>query len=129
MRLVLRKIAVLLIAAGLVLSGVASHAHASMPAMDAGTAVAHESHQVDTYANLAIEAGEQDCLHASGDAPQPQNDSSCNKCCAACMSVSLMAIEASPAMILSQARATYAITRAALVAQTVATDPGIPKSL
>jgi hypothetical protein len=40
-----------------------------------------------------------------------------------------MAIDAGPAMILSQARATYAITRAALVAQTVATDPGIPKSL
>ena len=129
MRLLLRKIAVLLIATGLVLSGVTSHAHASMPAVGAGTAVAHESHQIETYADLAIEPGDQDCLHASGDAPQPQNDSSCNKCCAACTSVSLMAIDAGPAMILSQARATYAITRAALVAQTVATDPGIPKSL
>jgi len=129
MRLLLRKIAVLLIATGLILSGVTSHAHASMPVMAAGTAVAHESHQVDTYANLAIEPGEQDCLHASGDAPQPQNDSPCKKCCAACTSVSMMAIEAAPVAILSQARATYSVTRAALVAQTVATDPGIPKSL
>ena len=129
MRLLLRKIAVLLIATGLILSGVTSHAHAAMGATGAGAAVAHESHQVETYADLAIEPGDQDCLHASGDAPQPQNDSSCKKCCAACTSVSLMAIDAAPVVILSQARGTYSIARAALVAQTVATDPGIPKSL
>jgi hypothetical protein len=97
--------------------------------MDAGTAVAHETHQVETYANLAIEPGDQDCLHASGDAPQPQNDSSCKKCCAVCTTVSLIPNAPFPILELSQKRETYAITRAALVAQTVATDPGIPKSL
>ena len=125
MQLLLRKIAVLLIATGLILSGVTSHAHASM---GAGAAVAHESHQVETYADLAIEPGDQDCLHASDETPQPQN-SPCKKCCAACTSVSLMAIEAAPVTMLSQTRATYSIARAALVAQTVATDPGIPKPL
>ena len=129
MRLLLRKIAVLLIATGLILSGVTSHAHAAMGATGAGAAVAHESHQVETYADLAIEPGDQDCLHASDEAPQPQNDSPCKKCCAACTSVSLMTIEAAPVTILSQTRETYAMTPIALVAHAVPTDPGIPKPL
>jgi hypothetical protein len=131
MRLFLRKIAVLIVAAGLILSGATSHAHATMAAGSTGAAAAHQAHQVENYADLAIEPGDEDCLRASGDTstPQPQNDSPCMKCCAACTSVSLMAIEATPVLILSHVREIYPATRAALVAETVATEPGIPKPL
>ncbi|MEP7031036.1 MAG: hypothetical protein ABI830_08905, partial [Pseudolabrys sp.] len=68
----LRKIAVLLIAAGLVLSGATSHANAAKSAAGDDTAM-HKSHQIQNYADLVIEPGEPDCPHlaadASGDAP------------------------------------------------------------
>ncbi len=131
MRLLLRKIAVLLIAAGLVLGGATSHALAGMS--DAATAM-HESHQIQNYADLAIEPGEHDCAQmtadALGDAPSPpQNDGPCKKCCAACMSVSLLPEMPAPVTFVSQFREIYASPLVTLVAFDIPTDPGIPKPL
>jgi hypothetical protein len=43
--------------------------------------------------------------------------------------VSLIPNAPFPILVMSQKRETYAITRFALVAHAVSTDPGIPKSL
>lgn len=134
MRLLLRKIAVLLIATGLVLSGATSHALAGMSAATDSAAAMHESHQIQNYADLAIEPGTHDCaqitVDASGDAPSPpQNDGPCKKCCAACMSVSLLPETPAPMTFVSHLWETYAFTLATLVAFDSPTDPGVPKPL
>jgi hypothetical protein len=131
MRLFLHKIAVLVVAAGLALSGATSHSHAGMTSSSEDTSSLHEMHQIQHYADLAIDASEDVCLHMAGDAPsQHQHDDGlCKKCCAACTTASLIPDAPFPVLVLSQTRETYAMTRIALVAHAVPTDPGIPKSV
>jgi hypothetical protein len=132
MGLLLRRISVLLIAVGLVFGGATSHALAGASA-DAAAAM-HDSRQIQSYADLAIEPGEHDCAQAtadaSGDVPSPPpNDGPCKKCCAACMSVSLLPETLASMMSVSHSREVDASALATLVAFDIPTDPGIPKSL
>lgn len=130
MRLFVRKIAVLVVAAGLVSSGATSHADAGMQSADEGGVAMHEQHQIQHYADLAIDADELGCLHMVGDAPAQHHDNGlCKKCCAACTTASLIPNVPFPVLVLTQSREIYAMTRIALVAHAVPTDPGIPKSL
>jgi hypothetical protein len=129
MRLMLRKIAVFLIATGLMFSGATSHGYGATD----GAAAMHESHQIQNYADLAIEPGESDCPHlvasATDNVPASQNDGLCKRCCAACMSVSLMPDAPAPLSVMSLPFSVYAAAHTTLVAHNVPTDPGIPKSL
>src|SRR5512132_1064945 len=89
MRHVLRKILVMALSVGLAASAPAlSHAQPG----HSGAAALHENHDVQHYADLAIEPGDDGCPHgASGPAPD-QNDGLCKKCCAACLGASLIPI-------------------------------------
>ena len=131
MRLFLRKIAILIIAAALASSGAASHANVKMSSAGAVTVSLHESHDVQHYASLAIEPGEQDCVHATADTrtQHSHDDGLCKKCCAACVSASLIPNTPFPILQLSESRETFSMYRGALVAHQVAIDPGIPKPL
>ena len=130
MRLLLRKLSIFIIAAGLALSGVTTHAGAAMMFKD-GAASLHEVHQVQNYADLAIEPGEQDCPHMAADTPMKHqtDDGLCKKCCAAYTSASLIPTSPFPILILSEKRETYSMSFSTLVAHRVPTDPGIPKPL
>ena len=131
MRLLFRKIAILVIASGLALSGATSHANAKMSSAGTDTASLHELHHVQHYADLAIEPGEPDCSHATANTPMQHShyDGLCKKCCAACTSASLIPDAPLPMLMRTHKRESYTVTRTALVAHTVPTDPGIPKSL
>jgi hypothetical protein len=131
MRLMLRKITILVIAAALASSGAASFAHAKISLAGTDRPLLHESHPVEHYADIAIEPGEQDCLHSIADAPSQHshNDGLCKKCCAACAPASLIPSAPFPILALSEARGTFLVSRNTLVAHTVPTDPGIPKPL
>jgi hypothetical protein len=91
----------------------------------------HESHTVERYADLAIEPSQQDCAHTTSDTPSQHShdDGLCKKCCASGMSLSLMPDPPLPVLMRTHKRESYAIARTALVAHTVPTDSGIPKSL
>ena len=131
MRRLLRKIAILVIAAALALSGAPSHSHAKMSSAGAGTISLHEVQDVPHYAALAIEAGEDDGSQTAADSP-PQHshdDGLCKNCCAACTSASLMPNAPIPLLILSDTGEIFAMHRSVLVAHPVPTDPGIPKAL
>ena len=129
MRMLLRKIMILAVAAGLALSGATPLAQAKIATV--GTVSLHETHRVMHYADLAIEAEESECAHATNDSSiQPSHhDGPCANCCAACIAAGLVPDAPLPVLMTSQKRAPYAVIRAALVAHTVPTDPGIPKSL
>jgi hypothetical protein len=133
MRLLLRKIFIFVIAVGLGLSGAASHANAKMSSTGTDKVSLHESQDVQRYADLAIEPGEQDCAHATADTPtqHSHDDGLCKKCCAACTSTSASLIPSAPfpVLALSEARTTFSVNRNTLVAYTVPTDPGIPRPL
>ena len=131
MRLLFRKLTIFVVAAGLALSGATSHAGATMMLDGAGTPSMHEMHQVQHYADLAIEPGEQDCPHMAADIPMKHqtDDGLCKKCCAACTSVSLIPTSPFPILILSEKRETYSVSFTTLVAHRVPTDTGIPKPL
>ena len=131
MRRLLRKIAILVISAGLALSGAASHSHAMMSSAGTGTVSLHEVHVVEHYADLVIEAGGDDCPEAATDSPtrHSHDDGLCKKCCAACTSASLIPNSPSPILMLSGTRKSFSMQRSVLVAHLVPTDPGIPKTL
>jgi hypothetical protein len=130
MQLFLRKIAVFLIAAGLTFSGATSHAHAAISSA-AEDASLHEVHQIQHYADLATDADDADCAHATTDSPVPHSHDGglCTKCCAACTSVSLIPNALLPILLLALKHEPYAVVRTALVAHTVPTAPGVPKPL
>lgn len=130
MKQVFRKFAVLLIAVGLALGGTSSHSFANIQSADNDSASLHEVHHVQNYTDLAIEPGEE-CLH-SDMAPSTQHshdDGSCKKCCAACMTASLVPTVSTPLLILLVRRGTFPSYRNTLLAHSVPTDPGIPKPL
>ncbi|MGI8527064.1 MAG: hypothetical protein ACR2K5_12965 [Pseudolabrys sp.] len=130
MRRFLRKIVTFAIVAGLALGGNASHSYAKITAMSSAAAALHESHGVQHYADLAIEADD-DCPHARIDAsPQHSHDErSCKECCAACMGASLLPSPPLSGLMLSGGRQAFSALHNTLVAHSVPTDPGIPKTL
>ena len=130
MQLLFRKLIIFVIAAGLVLSGATSHAGATMLA-GAGKTAPHEASPIQHYADLAIEPGDPDCPQMTADSPvQHSHDNGlCKKCCAACMSVSLIPNAPFPMLMFSETRETFSFYRSALVAYTAPIDPGIPKPL
>ena len=123
MRRVLQKMLVFLIAVGLIVSGpISSHARTDKSA----NAMAHEVQAVQHYADLAIDPGEDECSHAASDATH--DGGLCNKCCAACVGVSL--IPTVPVVVwgLSVMRDSFLVGHDILVARPVPTEPGIPKT-
>jgi hypothetical protein len=117
------------IAAGLAFSGATPHSHAKMALADAASP--HEAHAVQHYTDLAIEAGDDDSVLAAFDCPNhTSNDYDlCKKCCAACVSASIVPSAPCPILLLSEIRKTFSIHRVALIAHKAAIDPGIPKPL
>jgi hypothetical protein len=131
MRRLLRKIAIFVIAAGVASSGATPHSQATISSAGADAAALHETHSVQRYADLAIEAGDDDSLPAAVHSPtrHSHDDGLCKQCCSACVSASLVPDAPFPILILSETRGTYSTTLGALVAHSVPTDPGIPKPL
>ena len=132
MRLLLRKIVVFLVAAGLILGGATSHAAMSSMMQDASV---QETDQIQHYVDLVIEPADSDCAQAiAGAPPSPaphtsHDDGLCKTCCTACMAANLVPLAPVPAQVLTESRGAFPIMRTALVAHPVSTDPGIPKAL
>jgi hypothetical protein len=127
MRRAFQKMVALLIAVGLTVSGpFASHARIS----STDHATSHEIQAVSHYGDLAIDPAEDECPRAaSGTTEQSHDDGLCNKCCAACMVVSLIPAVPTTAWALLVARDTFLTRDDILVARAVPTEPGIPKRL
>jgi hypothetical protein len=126
MRRALQKIVVLLLAVGLTASGpISSHAciDASSPRL------AHKSHAVQTYGDLAIDPGENECPHAAPSTTHNHDDGACNKCCAACVGASLLPTVPAAALGLSVARDALTMRHDVIIARPVPTEPGIPKPI
>ena|SRR5262245_31854747 len=120
----LRKILVLLLAVGLTIS-VPALSHAQVVTFS--SAASHESHDVQHYADLSIEPGDEACPHS---APAHDQDGGlCKKCCAACLGASL--IPDQPVATNVSALPDELVVRRddTLVARTIPTEPGIPKPL
>lgn len=131
MRLLLRKIVVLVIAAGLVSASATSPSHAISMAAEAGTDSAHEAPSVPHYADLAIEPDDQNCPQTAAESPieHSHDDGLCKKSCAACVMASLMPSAPISIRPLTEARETLSMYRSALVAHAAPIDPAIPKLL
>ena len=126
MRHVLRKILVIALSVGLTASAPAlSHAQPR----HSGAAASHENHDVQHYADLAIEPGDDGCPHGASGPAHGQNDSLCKKCCAACLGASLIPSSPVAVRILSDPGKLAARFDHKLVARDIPTEPGIPKPL
>ena len=100
---VLRKILVIALSVGLTASAPAlSHAQPG----HSGAAASHENHDVQHYADLAIEPGDDGCPQGASGPAHGQNDSLCKKCCAACLGASLIPTSPVAVRVLSEALGT-----------------------
>src|SRR5690348_5886002 len=121
----LQKILVLVLSLALTASVPAlSHAQAA----SSGAPASHEVHDVQSYADLCIEPGDDGCSHTSGESHH-QNDALCQKCCAACLGVSLIPNPPTAVRILSEPIDLATLPADTLVACDIPTEPGIPKPL
>ena len=126
MRHFLRKILVIALSVGLTASAPAlSHAQPG----HSGAAASHENHDVQHYADLAIEPGDDGSPHGASGPAHGQNDSLCKKCCAACLGASLIPTIPLAVWALSVARDTLLTRHDVLIARLVPTEPGIPKPI
>ena len=126
MRQTLRKILVFALSVGLAASAPAlSHAQ---PGHSSATA-SHASHDVQNYADLAIEPGDDGCPHSASRPVHDHNDGVCKKCCAACLGASLIPSSPVAVRILSDPGKLAARFDHKLVARDIPTEPGIPKPL
>ena len=124
MRQALRKILVLALSVGLAVSAPAlSHARTG------SVAASHESHDLQSYADLAIEPGDDGCPHSASGPTHDQDEGLCKKCCAACLGASLIPSSPVAVRILSDPGKLAARFDHKLVARDVPTEPGIPKPL
>jgi hypothetical protein len=125
MRHVLRKILVVALSVGLAASAPAlSHAQPG----HSSAAASHENYDVQHYADLAIEPGDDGCPYGAGPALD-QNDSLCKKCCAACLGASLIPNPPVAVPLLSKPGKPVARFDHKLVARDIPTEPRIPKPL
>ncbi|MGC1690389.1 MAG: hypothetical protein WA756_10710, partial [Pseudolabrys sp.] len=77
MRPALRKILVLALSVGLAVSAPAlSHARTGLSSV----AASHESHDLQSYADLAIEPGDDGCPHSGSGPTHDQDEGLCKKC-------------------------------------------------
>jgi hypothetical protein len=126
MRQALRKILVLALSVGLAVSAPAlSHARTVLSSV----AASHESHDVESYADLAIEPGDDGCPHSASGPTHDQDEGLCKKCCAACLGASLIPTIPLAVWALSVARDTLLTRHDVLIARPVPTEPGIPKPI
>jgi hypothetical protein len=126
MRHVLRKILVFALSVGLTASAPAlSHAQPG----HSGAAASHENHDVQHYADLAIEPGDDGCPHSASGTTHDQDEGLCKKCCAACLGASLIPAIPLAVWALSVARDTLLTRHDILIARPVPTEPGIPKPI
>jgi hypothetical protein len=126
MRHVLRKILVIALSVGLAASAPAlSHARTTPSAAPAS----HEVHDVQYYADLSVEPGEDDCPHAAPGGTHDQDGSLCKKCCAACLGASLVPSLPVSVRVLSEPSDLTVARDDMLVARVIPTEPGIPKPL
>ena len=125
MRPALRKILVLVLSAGLTVSAPAlSHARTGLSSV----AASHKSHDLQSYADLAIEPGD-GCPHSASGPTHDQDEGLCKKCCAACLGASLIPTIPLAVWALSVARDTLLTRHDVLIARPVPTEPGIPKPI
>jgi hypothetical protein len=122
---IFRVIGIFIVALSLSLSGITSHGHAKADPDHSK----HHGLSIEKYADLAIDA--EDCPHVTshGTANHPSDDTACKKCCAACMTASLLP---TPVILLADqiiSRQTFTPSYDALVANLVRTEPDIPKSI
>ena len=128
MRDALRKILVLALSVGLAVSAPASLSHArTLPSST--VAALHEAHDVQHYADLSVEPGDDPCPHEAGGAMHDQGDGVCKKCCAACLGASLIPNTPVAVRILTKTNELVVQRNAMLVARDIPTEPGIPKPL
>jgi hypothetical protein len=126
MRQTLRKIIVFALSVGLAVSAPAlSHAQPGHSSASASQA----SHDVQNYADLAIEPGDDGCPHSASRPAHDHNDGVCKKCCAACLGASLLASPPVAVPIMSEPGKLVVRCDHKLVAHDIATEPGIPKPL
>ena len=128
MRRFWHKLTVLVLAVGLTLGGglLPSNAENKTSAQMSS----HEVHTVQHYADLAIEAGDDDCPHHGlGTTLHSDDDGLCKKCCASCFNASL--IPNAPATMTQAVvmREMFFPHTKSLVGRSVPTEPDIPKPL
>src|SRR5215831_15276097 len=121
MRHALRKILVLLLAVGLTVS-VPALSHAQVVTF--GSAASHESHDVQHYADLSIEPGDEACPHSA--LAHDQDGGLCKKCCAACLGASLIPYAPETTSVAAVPGELVAPRENTLVARAIPTEPGIP---
>jgi hypothetical protein len=126
MRQALRKILVLALSVGLAVSAPAlSHARTVLSSV----AASHESHDLESYADLAIELGDDGCPHSASGPTHDQDEGLCKKCCAACLGASLIPSPPLAVRILAGPNKFVVLRSDKLVARDIPTEPGIPKPL
>lgn len=126
MRQALRKILVLALSVGLAVSAPAlSHARTGLSSV----AASHESHDLQSYADLAIEPGDDGCPHSASGTTHDQDEGLCKKCCAACLGASLIPSPPLAVRILAGPNKFVVLRSDKLVARDIPTEPGIPKPL
>jgi hypothetical protein len=127
MRQALRKILVLALSVGLAASAPAlSHAQ---PAHSSAAESHVSHHDVQNYADLAIDPADEACPHSASGPLHDQNDGLCKKCCAACLGASLIPNPPVAVQTLSERAELGAGCDHKLVARDITTEPGIPKPL
>jgi hypothetical protein len=123
---VLRKILVFALSVGLTASAPAlSHAQPG----HSGAAASHENHDVQHYADLAIEPGDDGCPHSASGPTHDQDEGLCKKCCAACLGASLIPSPPLAVRILAGPNKFVVLRSDKLVARDIPPEPGIPKLL
>jgi len=126
MRRTLRKILVLALSVGLTMSAPAlSHARMALSAPTAS----HEMHDVQHYADLSVEPGDEGCPRATPAGTHDQDEGLCKKCCAACLGASLVPSLPISVEILSGPGEVTVARADMLIARDIPTEPGIPRPL
>lgn len=126
MRQALRKVLVLALSVGLAVSAPSlSHARTGLSSV----AASHESHDLQSYADLAIEPGDDGCPHSASGPTHDQDEGFCKKCCAACLGASLLPNSPVAVRILTKTSELVVQRNAMLVARVIPAEPGIPKPL
>jgi len=93
------------------------------------SAAAHSIHLVQTYADLAIEPGQGDCIDlATGVAPHSHEGKTCNQCCGMCIVFNLILPTATQPTF-STSRERFPLRETKMAARDVPAEPGIPKPL
>ena len=124
MRKALKKILVLLLSVGLTVS-VPALSHAQMVPLSGSAS--HESHDLQRYADLSIEPGDEACPHSP---PTHDEDGGlCKRCCAACLGASLLPCVPMAASVAAVPGELVSWRDKTLAARVIPTEPGIPKPL